>query len=89
MFWDGYYVSQLPYVWYYVVVNRNFKHAHEEYAHKSGFTISATDKFWVDNTTGMRVLEGLCVFGAWCLVCQDPVSCYFCFVLLPLELELW
>ena len=25
--WDGDYVSQLPYVWYYVVVKSRFKHA--------------------------------------------------------------
>ena len=29
------------------------------------------------------------VLGAWCLVWQDPVSCYFYFVLLPLPPELW
>ena len=46
--WDGDYVSQLPYVWYYVVVKSS-------------------------------------VLVAWCLVCQDPVSC-FCFVYCPLNL---
>ena len=29
-FWDVDYVSQLPYVWYYVVVKSSFKHAHDE-----------------------------------------------------------
>ena len=29
-FWDGDYVSQLPCVWYYVVVKNNFKHTREE-----------------------------------------------------------
>ena len=38
---------------------------------------------------GMRVQKGLCVLGAWCLICQDLVSCYFYFVLLPLGPELW
>ena len=28
------------------------------------------------------------MLGAWCLVCQDLVSCYFYFVLLPLGPEL-
>ena len=37
----------------------------------------------------MRVKEGLCVLGAWCIVYQDLVSCYFYFVLLPLGPELW
>ena len=32
---------------------------------------------------------GPCVLGVRCLVCQDPVSCYFYFVLLPLGPELW
>ena len=32
----------------------------------------------------MRVQEGLCVLGGWCLACQDLVSCSFYFVLLPL-----
>ena len=26
LFWDGNYVSQLPYVWYYVGVKSSFKH---------------------------------------------------------------
>ena len=34
------------------------------------------------------VPEGLCVLGASCLFCQDRVSCYFYFVLLPLGPEL-
>ena len=29
-FWDGDYVSQLPYVWYYVGVKSSFQHAREE-----------------------------------------------------------
>ena len=29
-FWDGDYVRQLPYVWYYVGVNSNFQHTREE-----------------------------------------------------------
>ena len=37
----------------------------------------------------MPVLEGLCVLATSCLVCQDPVSCYFYFVLLPLGPKLW
>ena len=36
----------------------------------------------------MRVQEGLCVLVALCLTCQDLVSCYFYFVLLPLGPEL-
>ena len=32
--------------------------------------------------------EGLCVLSASCLICQDRVSCYFYFVLLPLGPEL-
>ena len=31
-----------------------------------------------------RVQEGLCVLGSCCLICQDVVSCYFYFFLLPL-----
>ena len=30
-FWDGDYVSQLPYVWYYVGVKSSFQHDREEY----------------------------------------------------------
>ena len=30
-----------------------------------------------------------CILGVLCLVCQDPVSCYIYFVLLPLGPELW
>ena len=30
--------------------------------------------------------RGPMCLGAWCLVCQDHVSCYYYFVLLPLEL---
>ena len=29
-FWDGDYVSQLPYVWYYFGVKSSFQHAREE-----------------------------------------------------------
>ena len=29
----------------------------------------------------MRVQEGLYVLGAWYLICQDLVNCYFNFVL--------
>ena len=29
------------------------------------------------------------VLGAYCLICQDLVSCYFYFVLLPIGHELW
>ena len=35
------------------------------------------------------VQEGLCVLGGCCLICQDLVSCYFYFVLLPLGPEVW
>ena len=35
------------------------------------------------------VQEDLCVLGALSLVCQDLVSCYFCFVLLPLGPDKW
>ena len=37
----------------------------------------------------MLVQEGLCVLGAYCLICQDLVSCNFWFVLLPPGPELW
>ena len=30
VFWDRDYVSQLPYVWYYVGVMSRFQHAHDE-----------------------------------------------------------
>ena len=36
-----------------------------------------------------RIIKGLCVLGAMCLVCQDLVSCYFYFLLLPHGPELW
>ena len=36
-FWDGDYVSQLPYVWYYVVVTGSFEHAGEEYQSKRAY----------------------------------------------------
>ena len=31
-YWDGYYVSQLPYVWYYVGVKSSVQHAREEWS---------------------------------------------------------
>ena len=36
-FWDGDYVSQLPYVWYYVGVKSSFLHAHEECESKRAY----------------------------------------------------
>ena len=36
-FWDGDYVSQLPYVRYYVVVKCRFKHAREECESKRAY----------------------------------------------------
>ena len=30
LFWDGDYVNQLPYVWYYVGVKSRFQYAREE-----------------------------------------------------------
>ena len=35
--WDGDYVSQLPYVWYYVGVKSSFQHAREECESKSAY----------------------------------------------------
>ena len=35
--WDGNYVSQLPYVWYYVGVKSSFQHAREEYESKRAY----------------------------------------------------
>ena len=66
-FWVRDYVSQLPYVCYYVGVKSSFPHAREECESK----------------------ECLRVLGTYCLICQDLVSCYFYFVLLPVGLELW
>ena len=40
-FWDGDYVSQLPYVWYYVGVKSSFQHAREECEAKRVYV------FWV------------------------------------------
>ena len=36
-FWDWDYVSQLPYVWYYVSVKKSFKHAREECESKKAY----------------------------------------------------
>ena len=36
-FWDGEYVSQLPYVWYYVGVKSSFQHAREECESKRAY----------------------------------------------------
>ena len=36
-FSDGDYVSQLPYVWYYVVVQSSFKHAREKCEFKTAY----------------------------------------------------
>ena len=36
-FWDGDYVSQLPYVWYYVGVKSSFQHAREECESKRAY----------------------------------------------------
>ena len=35
--WDGDYVSQLPYVWYYVGVKSSFQHAREECESKRAY----------------------------------------------------
>ena len=35
-FWDGDYISQLPYGRYYVVVNSSFKHTREEFESNYG-----------------------------------------------------
>ena len=34
----------------------------------------------------MRLKEGLCVSGAWYIICQDLVNCYFYFVYSLLDL---
>ena len=39
--WDGAYVSQLPYVWYYVGVNNSFQHAREECESKRAYGLGA------------------------------------------------
>ena len=36
-FWDGDYISQLPHVWYYVVVKSSLKHVREEYESKRAY----------------------------------------------------
>ena len=36
-FWDGDYVSQLPYVWYCVGVKSSFKHVREEHVSKTAY----------------------------------------------------
>ena len=36
-FWDGDYVSQFPYVWYYVGVMSSFQHAREECVSKRAY----------------------------------------------------
>ena len=36
-FWDGDYVIQLPYVWYYVGVKSSFQHACEEWESKRAY----------------------------------------------------
>ena len=40
---DGDYVSQFPYVWYYVGVKSSFQHAREEGESKRGYGFSAPD----------------------------------------------
>ena len=42
-FWDGDYVSQLPYVWYYVGVKSSFQHAREECESKSAYVFEVPD----------------------------------------------
>ena len=39
--WD--YVSQLPYVWYYVGVKSRFQHAREEYESKGTYVFSVPE----------------------------------------------
>ena len=39
-FWDGDYVSQLPYMWYYGVVKGSLKHAHEECESKRAYVFA-------------------------------------------------
>ena len=38
-FWDGDYVSQLSYVWYYVGVKSNFQYAREECESKRAYVL--------------------------------------------------
>ena len=59
-------------------INRSFQHAREV------FNMLVRFSTW---SWGMRVQEGICVLGAWCLVCQDLVICYFYFVLLLIGTE--
>ena len=60
---DGDYVSQLPYVWYYVDIKISFQYAREKCQ---------------DNPYSSCIMH-LCDLGAWCLVCQDLMSCCFYF----------
>ena len=43
MFWNMDYVSQLPNVWYYVVVKSSFKHAREECESKRAYVFWGPD----------------------------------------------
>ena len=56
----GGYVSQLPYVWYYVGVKSSFN----------------------------MLMRNASPRGPMCFICQDRVSCYFYFAVLPLGPEL-
>ena len=38
-FWDWDYVSQLPYLWYYVCVKSTFQHAREEFESQEGLCV--------------------------------------------------
>ena len=42
-FWDGDYVCQLPYVWYYVGVKSSFQHACEECESKRVYVFKVPD----------------------------------------------
>ena len=78
-FWDGDYVSQLPYVWYYVGVKSSFQHAREECESKRAYVFRCL----MFNLSGpCELLFLLCFIASWtwvvvsvilypCILCVD------------------
>ena len=80
-FWDGHYVSQLPYVKYYVVVKSSFKHACEECESKKTCTLFTLDPAeYMSNLDLMSCLSGPCEFLLSFIVMLYP--CIFCVAML-------
>ena len=61
-FWNGDYVSQLPYVWYYVVVKSSFQHSRDECEPKKVYVFRC---LMLSLLGPCKLLFLLCVIASW------------------------